>query len=190
MYADNLSDLIDWMEVTEQTPGLSVLGHGYMVHQRYQELLEELNRGDGPPVLQNLWETLRERLVSPEDIEEYQVYHDCGKPVCANGGHFPNHAEHSAKQWERLFGKCTVAELMRLDMQFHLMNAEEAATFWENPLAPTLYVTAWAEIQANASMFGGVDSTSYKIKRKKLERAGRALKSSVLEEIQHGRKEG
>lgn len=190
MYADNLSDLIDWMEATEQTPGLSVLGHGYMVHESYLQLVQELEQGVGPAVLQNLWEALRERLVSLEDIEEYQVYHDCGKPVCANGGHFPGHAEHSANQWARLFGVGTVSELMRLDMKFHLMNAEEAATFWSNPLAPTLYVTAWAEILANASMFGGVDSTSYKIKKKKLERAGRALKSSVLEEIQHGRKEG
>lgn len=176
MYADNLSDLIAWMECTEQTRGLSVLGHGHMVHESYLQLVSELEQGVGPSVLQNLWESLRERLVSPADIEEYQVYHDCGKPVCAADGHFPDHAEHSAKQWEKLFGPGTVSELMRLDMKFHLMNATEAADFWSHPLAPTLYVTAWAEIRANAEMFGGEDSTSFKIKRKKLERAGRALK--------------
>ena len=189
MYADNLSDLIAWMECTEQTRGLSVLGHGHMVHESYLQLVSELEQGVGPSVLQNLWESLRERLVSPADIEEYQVYHDCGKPVCAADGHFPDHAEHSAKQWEKLFGPGTVSELMRLDMKFHLMNATEAADFWSHPLAPTLYVTAWAEIRANAEMFGGEGSTSFKIKRKKLERAGRALKSLVLEEIHNGRKE-
>ena len=99
MYADNLSDLIAWMECTEQTRGLSVLGHGHMVHESYLQLVSELEQGVGPSVLQNLWESLRERLVSPADIEEYQVYHDCGKPVCAADGHFPDHAEHSAKQW-------------------------------------------------------------------------------------------
>lgn len=187
MYADNLSDLIAWMEATEQTHGLSVLEHGHMVHESYLQLVDELDQGVGPSVLQNLWESLRERLVALKDIEEYQVYHDCGKPVCAAGGHFPGHAEHSANQWAKLFGQGTVSELMRLDMKFHLMNAEEAATFWSHPLAPTLYVTAWAEIRANAGMFGGEDSTSFKIKKKKLERAGRALKSPVLEEIQHGR---
>lgn len=177
MYADNMADLIDWMEATEQTPGLSVLGHGHMVHQRYLELVQELELGVGPTVLQNLWESLRERLVSPEDIEEYQIYHDCGKPVCSVGGRFPDHAYHSAKQWSLLHGRGTVSELMSMDMVFHLANAEAAKLIWTHHLAPTLYVTAWAEILANASMFGGEDSVSFKKKRKRLDRAGRALKS-------------
>lgn len=178
MYATSFESLIESMKATEQTAGLSVLEHGHSVHQSYQELLRELDRGEGPPVLQSLWETLSGRLVSPEQIERYQVYHDCGKPVCASDGHFPDHAEHSANQWALLFPDDTVvADLMRLDMQFHLMNAEDAKAFWPHPLAATLYVTAWAEIRANAAMFGGEDSVSYKMKRKRLERAGRALKS-------------
>lgn len=177
MYATNLNDLISRMQACEQTAGVSVLEHGWSVHQSYQDLIKALDRGYGPTVLQNLWETLRERLVAPDDIEVYQTYHDCGKPACANEGHFPDHAEHSAKQWEAIYGPGIVSELMRLDMKFHLMNATEAADFWSHPLAPTLYVTAWAEILANAAMFGGEDSVSFKIKKKKLERAGRALKS-------------
>lgn len=176
MYATSFESLIDSMESTEQTSGLSVLEHGRMVHQRYRELVQELNQGIALPGIQNVWERIRERLVSPEEMERYQVYHDCGKPACAADGHFPDHAEHSANQWALLFPEdVTVSDLMRLDMQFHLMNAEDAKAFWPHPLAPTLFVTAWAEILANASMFGGVESTSFKMKRKRLERAGRAL---------------
>lgn len=176
MYADNLPDLILRM-ACEQTPGLSVLEHGHRVHESYLQLVQELELGDGPAVLQNLWESLRERLVSPEEIRTYQIYHDCGKPACLEDGRFPDHAYHSMAQWSRLYGSGTVSELMGMDMAFHLANAEAAKLLWENPLAPTLYVTAWAEIRANASMFGGEDSVSFKMKRKRLERAGRALKS-------------
>jgi hypothetical protein len=176
MYATNFDDLQTRMAATEQTAGVSVLEHGHSVHQRYQELLRELNQGKGNPTLQKVWESVRERLMDPDLIWRYQVYHDCGKPACAQDGHFPDHAEHSANQWALLFPEDpVVADLMRMDMQFHLTNAEDARSFWAHPLAPTLYVTAWAEILSNASMFGGEDSTSFKIKRKKLERAGRAL---------------
>lgn len=178
MYATSFEELTLAMAATEQTAGLSVLEHGHSVHQHYQELLRELNQGDGPPTLQNLWETLSGRLVDADLIWRYQVYHDCGKPVCADNGHFPDHAEHSANQWALLFPEDPiVADLMRMDMQFHSMNAADAAIFWEHPLAPTLYVTAWAEIRSNASMFGGEDSVSFKMKKKRLDRAGRALKS-------------
>lgn len=176
MYATNFDSLIESMKSTEQTTGISVLDHGHRVHQRYLELVQELNQGIALPGIQNVWERLRERLVSPAEMERYQVYHDCGKPACASDGHFPDHAEHSANQWALLFPEETVvADLMRLDMQFHLMNAEDAKAFWPHPLAPTLFVTAWAEILANAEMFGGQESTSFKMKRKRLERAGRAL---------------
>lgn len=176
MYATNLPELIERMKSCEQTSGLSVLEHGHMVHESYLQLVQELEQGVGPVTLQNLWEWLRERLVSPDEIRTYQIYHDCGKPVCANGGHFPEHAKHSCKQWAKIYGNGTISRLMGMDMCFHLMNAAQASTFWKNPLAPTLYVTAWAEIRANAGMFGGEDSVSFKKKRKRLERAGRALK--------------
>lgn len=176
MYATSFDSLIGSMKATEQTAGVSVLDHGHRVHQRYGELVQELNQGIALPGIQNVWERIRERLVSPDQMERYQVYHDCGKPACHTDGHFPDHAEHSANQWALLFPEETVvADLMRLDMQFHLMNAEDAKAFWPHPLAPTLFVTAWAEILANAEMFGGQESTSFKMKRKRLERAGRAL---------------
>ena len=38
-----------------------------------------------------------------------------------------------------------------------------------------LYLTAWSEILANSTMFGGKESDSFKIKRKKLIQAGKKL---------------
>lgn len=109
----------------------------------------------------------------------YQVFHDCGKPACQTideqgRKHFPDHAEWSKKQYIKVFGENgTVPELIGSDMDFHTKSGEDLAHLWKSPLAPTLYFTAWAEIIANSTMFGGFDSTSFKIKKKKLLQAGK-----------------
>jgi hypothetical protein len=46
--------------------------------------------------------------------------------------------------------------------------------------AATLWVAGWAEIHANAAMFGGFESTSFKIKRKHLLSRGKALAARIL----------
>jgi hypothetical protein len=43
------------------------------------------------------------------------------------------------------------------------------------PEAASLYLTAVAEVHANAPMFGGFESTSFKSKMKHLDRRGKAL---------------
>lgn len=48
------------------------------------------------------------------------------------------------------------------------MKGDDLIDLWKQPYAPTLYFTAWAEIMANSKMFGGFDSTSFKIKKKAL----------------------
>jgi hypothetical protein len=70
-----------------------------------------------------------------------------------------------------------VAELIRLDLQLHILRGEELAEFIKvnSALIPTLYFTAWAEIMANAAMFGGIESTSFKIKRKHLIAVGKKI---------------
>lgn len=105
------------------------------------------------------------------------MFHDCGKPLCLtideNGKrHFPCHSEYSYEQYKLLFPvNFIVQELIRLDMDFHTKRGEDIKKLWKNPLAPTLYLTAWAELYANASMFGGIESTSFKIKKKQLVKA-------------------
>ncbi|EBS4516491.1 hypothetical protein DQT32_03570 [Salmonella enterica subsp. enterica serovar Braenderup] len=118
-------------------------------------------------------------------VLRYQEYHDCGKPFCRvvdeeGKVHFPDHANVSADVWKKLFPDETVIqELMRKDMTFHVAKSEDFDTIWTDPLAPTLYLTAWAEILANCTMFGGQDSTSFKIKKKKLIQAGKKYLNSL-----------
>jgi hypothetical protein len=114
----------------------------------------------------------------------YHVFHDCGKPACQTideqgRKHFPDHAKWSKEQYVRIFGENgTVPELIGSDMDFHTKSGEDLAHLWNSPLALTLYFTAWAEIIANSQMFGGFDSTSFKIKKKKLIQAGKKWKKS------------
>jgi len=94
--------------------------------------------------------------------------------------HFPDHANASADVWMNLFPEeSVISELMRKDMTFHMAKSEDFDTIWTDPLAPTLYITAWAEILANCTMFGGQDSTSFKIKKKKLIQAGKRYLNSL-----------
>lgn len=51
----------------------------------------------------------------------------------------------------------------------HTLRGEEADAFASDPDAPTLIITAWAELHANAeALFGGFDTDSFKIKAKQL----------------------
>lgn len=61
---------------------------------------------------------------------------------------------------------------MSLDMEAHTISREGYAEFCARPEAMTLLITALCELQANASMFGGLGSDSFKIKAKRLEKLG------------------
>lgn len=168
-----------------QAPGLSVLEHGRQVHAYYLDLLNHLR---GIPSLhtwkvsltpeQSLW--LLQNQADPDTVREYQIYHDCGKPFCLTVDeegrrHFPNHAAISESTWLQAGGNPQAARLMGMDMDLHTMSAEDCVAFATRPEAATLMLTALAEIHANASMFGGVDSTSFKIKSKHLDRRFRSV---------------
>jgi hypothetical protein len=185
------------MRSCEQAPGLSVWRHGEMVAQRYAELLAHLHAlasGRGTSELPGWrlpdWLTehaglLLARQVAFDSAQRYQLYHDCGKPYCleydeSDRRHFPGHAELSARLWRQLGGDELEARLMELDMVVHTMPASELDEFAAKPEAPTLLLTAFAEIHANASMFGGHESVSFKSKWKHLDRRGRALASRWL----------
>jgi hypothetical protein len=116
--------------------------------------------------------------LAPIDIiEEYTTYHDCGKPYCQSDGitKFPEHAEVSYRTWLGVGGTQASANLMRLDMKIHTLKADGIDAFCALPEAPTLLISGLAEIHANASMFGGPESTSFKIKWKQIDRRGRAI---------------
>ena len=164
-----------------QAPGLNMLQHGQLVADQYKCLIEQLESGGCDSKIASLYTKLKNKLPPPEVLKQYHVYHDCGKHLCLETDeqgrrHFPNHAEMSAKQYEIIFpdDKFT-AVLIRKDMDFHTMRGDELAQLCKSPFAPILYFTAWAEINANSEMFGGKDSTSYKIKAKRLLKAIKLL---------------
>lgn len=108
----------------------------------------------------------------------YQEWHDCGKPLCltvdeTGRKHYPDHARWSKEQFLKLFPEeQQAAYLIEHDMDWHLAkNNADFERLSKEPHAFTLYLTAWAEIHANAVLFGGTESDSFKIKRKRLEKA-------------------
>lgn len=119
-------------------------------------------------------------LLPAHIIEEYTVHHDCGKVFClqydaAGKRHFPNHAQVSYQTWLNVGGSPQAAKLMRMDMLIHTMKAEEVEAFIEHPEAITLLIVGLAEIHSNAQMFGGLESTSFKIKWKHIDKRGKAI---------------
>ena len=161
-----------------QTEGLTILEHGHQVHNSYIQLIDDLENGLYPE-LHQLYTALKAHLPPAKVLANYHILHDCGKHLCLytdeNGRrHFPDHATWSAKQHAIIFPEdgFTTA-LIRHDMDFHMMRGDDLKKLCRNPLAPILYFTAWAEINANAEMFGGKNSESYKIKRSRLIQAGK-----------------
>jgi hypothetical protein len=171
------------MQACEQTEGQSVYQHGEAVRDCMLQLIRYLDTGEIegswvlPDWLQEHRQQLRKRLLPLDIIEEYTLFHDCGKPYCPSNDErkFPDHAEVSYNTWLEVGGSLAAAKLMRMDMRVHTMKAKEVEDFCLQPEAATLLLSALAEIHANAGMFGGTDSVSFKIKYKQIDRRGRSI---------------
>ena len=178
------------MRSCEQTAGQNVLEHGESVARYYADLYNHLTKGTPlgfewrlPAWLED-GETrsdLLDRLLPFETAQTYQTYHDCGKPYCLcfdedGRRHFPDHAQCSEAVWRHLRPEDEqVSRLIAMDMDIHLLKAEGVPEFAGRPEAGTLLLTGLAEVHSNAAMFGGTDSTSFKIKFKQIEKRGRAI---------------
>lgn len=167
------------MSKCQQAEKLNTLQHGTAVYREYVKLINELDKGVGDKTPLEIYSHHSGLLPDSLDLKYYLILHDCGKYLCqtidADGKrHFPDHAKISAEQYLTIFpwDKIT-AELIAKDMDFHLARGEQLETIWTDPLAPILYLSAWASINANAEMFGGKESDSYKIKRSRLIQAGK-----------------
>jgi hypothetical protein len=190
------------MQECEQTKGQSILSHGLSVYSHMHEIYEFL---EGRPFAETRWrvpawlqenrELLRTLVLPEETLRGYTIFHDCGKPFCrevdAEGRvHFPDHAEVSYQTWLRVFhGRYAsdddVAFLIRNDMKMHTMNSDECSKFLKETdpkLSVSLLLVALAEVHSNAGLFGGVESTSFKIKFKKLDQRGKQLCRHVVQE--------
>lgn len=173
------------MSNCEQTQGMSVLEHGVSVHDYFLDLYNHFKKGDSlkkdwrlPEWLSDEW--IWENIELTERIRLYHIYHDCGKPYCIHidsdgKKHFPDHANKSYHIWLDLLGDLETAELMRDDMLIHLLRSGGVDDFAKNKNALILLITGLCEIHSNAEMFGGIDSTSFKIKWKNINKFGKRI---------------
>ena len=163
-----------------------MLDHGLSVWKYTQKLIN----GDTADMKIPSWYTSHKdkifsNLHDLETIRLYNIYHDCGKHLCRTVDeegrvHYPNHSEVSKQAWLDHGGDETTANLIGLDMVMHTESREQiAARNLSKKDTFTLLITALAECHANAEMFGGLESISFKIKFKKIERIGKFLLSTL-----------
>lgn len=187
-----LNQIIEDMKNCEQTKGMSVYQHGENVQSYFLDLYNHL-KGDK---LKYDWK-LPNWLIDNKDfilnqinnydlnkILEYQLYHDCGKPYCLkidiNGKrHFPNHANVSYEIWKSINSDDFIATLIKQDMDVHLLKSDQLEEFCSRSHFMILLITGLAEIHANSKMFGGIDSVSFKIKWKHLDKKGRQILNKI-----------
>jgi len=137
----------------------------------------------------------------------YTTMHDCAKPYCKvtdkdGKVHFPNHAKKSYDIWmeliirhpreylsrpvrglkEKTIGE-VVGDLILHDMDIHTMKANDISPLISrlgSRTVITLLLVALCEVHSNAEMFGGTDSTSFKIKWKQIDRRGKAICKKIF----------
>lgn len=173
------------MKNTNQTDTQSVWQHGESVQNYMNDLLDHLQNGTP---LKYDWKLpkwiydpiLLKNIPHHDTINLYTLFHDCGKPYCLSVDeqgrrHFNNHAEVSYKIFKEHFDNPISAELIRKDMDFHLLKSDQLESFSEYEYCTTLILSALSEIHSNSTMFGGKDSVSFKIKWKHTDRRGRQI---------------
>lgn len=187
----SLAQLRSVMRNCEQTSGMSVLEHGLQVAKYFEDIRSHIVEGTSLKYKWKIpeWALDRElwlNLMPLSVIREYQVYHDCGKPFCEEKDeqgrvHFPKHASVSGELWKYMERNKKVGELIFQDMDIHLLKAIGIEEFAARDTALTLLLTGLSEVHANASMFGGIDSVSFKIKYKQINRRGKAIIKKIEE---------
>jgi hypothetical protein len=165
-----------------QFKDMNMLEHGQSVLEWFDDLMLYVALGRTPRKEWRLPEWIDlltdSDLVDYETIREYLIYHDCGKPLCRTVDeegkqHFPNHAQASYERWLEFSDDMEVAELIRMDMDAHTCKGDQIEDFKHRKQTKTLLVAALCEIHSNSTMFGGIDSTSFKIKWKHLNKLGK-----------------
>lgn len=178
------------MKECPQNSAQSVWCHGLAVREKFDKLINCETIGFRlPDWFFNNWIS----KIHPRPIwEQYTLFHDCGKPACRTVDsegrvHFPDHAKVSRQTWEDAGGCPIVGRLIGWDMCIHTSSAEEIELLcreWTEADAATLLLASLAEIHANAEMFGGIESVSFKSKWKTIDRRGRQIVKFFTKEIQ------
>tara|TARA_Y100000034_G_scaffold6762_1_gene7454 strand:- start:11840 stop:12448 length:609 start_codon:yes stop_codon:yes gene_type:complete len=187
--------MVQDMLTCEQTQGQSVYEHGVSVKAHFFQILDYLRGSyslEGwrvPKWLEDYKASILKNIHENELIALYTLYHDCGKPYCRTVDyegrvHFPNHAEVSKETFAQVVdGELDyddrVLNLIGWDMVFHTETQQQIAERLRGEMttrdAFTLLVVGLAELHSNAKLFGGIDSISFKMKWKKLDKRGRWL---------------
>jgi hypothetical protein len=192
-----LDTLVPAMLACEQAKGQSVYQHGLSVRDHFFELLDYLNSGDLGPTwklpswLQVYRIQIAANLHDRDIISKYTLYHDIGKPLCrvvdADGKvHFPDHAAVSARTYLDATGDELTSCLIGWDMEIHTSNSEEITVLcqtWTIQDAFTLLIASLAELHSNAKLFGGIESLSFKMKFKTIEKRGKQICKFYFGEI-------
>lgn len=170
-----------------QFENLSVLGHGIAVMRKAGRLYREDWAGFKlPDWFAENWAKIKESLYDWRTIKRYAIWHDISKPYCRtvdeNGKqHFPEHAAQSCKIFlDKVSNSPIVGQLIADDMLFHTVKAEQLdenlkSAYMSKSHLFTLLFVSLAELHANADMFGGTDSISFKMKYKQLDKRGKQL---------------
>jgi hypothetical protein len=175
------------MKLCEQTKDQSVLQHGISVRNYTFDLINHLRYNTPlkyewsiPDWLYQNKQLILSNLPSDKTLKYYTILHDCGKPYCIKYDsegkkHFTNHAQVSFDTFNSLFNDKVAAHLIKHDMDIHLLKSDGVEDFCKNPYALTLLLVGLAETHSNAKMFGGLDSTSFKIKSKNINQRGKKI---------------
>lgn len=175
------------MKSCNQSKDQSVLDHGISVKNYTFDLINHLRNGDDlkyewriPDWLYENKDMFLSNLPSDKTLKYYTVLHDCGKPYCLeydNDGrkHFKNHAKVSKVTFDSLFNDKISSYLIEHDMDIHLLKSDGVEEFCKKPHALTLLLVGLCELHSNASMFGGLESTSFKIKWKSINQRGKKI---------------
>lgn len=202
-FPEDFDQMVRDMLTCEQTQGQSVYEHGLSVKEHTFQILDFL-RGRGgdtlegwkiPKWLEDCKSSIAYSIWDDEIISLYTLYHDCGKPYCrfvdADGkAHFPDHADVSKEVFAHVAKELGgdnidwVPNLISWDMILHTETQEQIKKrlFDEIDVEDifTLLIVGLAELHSNAKLFGGIDSTSFKMKWKKLDKRGRWLCKEYL----------
>lgn len=125
---------------------------------------------------------LSKNLCSDFTIDTYTRMHDCGKhkvKILTEKGtlSYPNHAQASHETFLTFSDNLEIAELIRRDMDIHTLKTDQVEEFCrdEPEISCTLLLAGLAEIHSNCQLFGGMESDSFKIKFKHLEKKGKYI---------------
>ena len=177
------------MKNCEQAKNQNVLEHGTSVARYFNNLYNHIHKKEPLKYEWKLPEwiyskTLWNNILDKKTIIKYHIYHDCGKPYCLEYDkdgkkHFPNHAKVSSDIWLSINpNEQTIGELILKDMDIHLTKPKDYKLISESPYWATQIITGLCELHSNANMFGGIESTSFKIKYKTINK----LAKRILEE--------